>query len=369
MRVAFVCIHYPPVLGGAETYVWNLATRMVRAGHEVDVHTSSSNAGQPIPQESLRPLELCDGVRVHRTRLYRGLQFFPRYNHSDIVHLNSFGPPYFFVESIRNLRRNLVSTPIGEEMIAWHKWRTRSLGGPFLRLSKRIVALSNLEREFLIHSCRLDPRRVTHIPLGVSDSAFEPPSVEHLEYVRSSITESEYFATVARVVASKNLGIGIRILSSLPKSIHYVIAGPISDPDVARECNRLADQIGVKDRLHFVGPLSAQILRAVVRLARVIAVTGSEPYSIAALEAMAQGRPVVAPRWFSIEEIVRDNVTGLLYQYRDSESATRAVSRLIQDRDLAQKFGESGREIAMKEHTWDQVCRRTLHLYELALDG
>lgn len=362
-------MYYPPVLGGAESYVWNLATSMVRAGHEVEVHTSSSAGGQNIARELMPSFELREGVKIYRTKLYYGLQFFPKHHDDDIVHLNSFGPPYFFIESIRNSRRGLVSTPIGEEMIAWKKWRVRALAGPTLRLSRRVVALSNLERVFLLENCGLRPDSVAHIPLGVSESAFELPSPAHLESVRSSITDSDYFVSVARVVSSKNLEVGVRALASMPRSIHYVIVGPISDPSVYSDCVRLAERLAVRDRLHFAGALPGPILRAAVRLSEASLITGAEPYSIAALEAMAQGRPVVAPMWYSLGEIVRDGVTGLLYRYGDSETAALALRRLTEDENLAEKLGESGREIAAKEHDWNRVSRQTLELYESALSA
>ena len=62
------------------------------------------------------------------------------------------------------------------------------------------------------------------------------------------------------------------------------------------------------------------------------------------LEAMAMEVPVVATRIRGCREAVVDQVTGLLVPTRDSRALKHAIAQVLSDRELAQRFGEAGRE-------------------------
>ncbi|MDH3652808.1 MAG: glycosyltransferase family 4 protein [Myxococcales bacterium] len=62
------------------------------------------------------------------------------------------------------------------------------------------------------------------------------------------------------------------------------------------------------------------------------------------LEAMAMELPVVATRIRGCREAVADQVTGLLVPARDGSALKHAIAQVLSDRELAQRFGEAGRE-------------------------
>ena len=64
------------------------------------------------------------------------------------------------------------------------------------------------------------------------------------------------------------------------------------------------------------------------------------------MEAMATGLPVVSTNIGGIPEMVIENETGLLVQPGDAAAMADAIEKVISDRSLAQKFGESGYERA-----------------------
>ena len=66
--------------------------------------------------------------------------------------------------------------------------------------------------------------------------------------------------------------------------------------------------------------------------------------SLAAAEAMAAGKPVVATRIGGIPEYVSDGVTGLLIPPGDSGALVDAVVSLLDDSARSAEFGRRGRE-------------------------
>lgn len=64
----------------------------------------------------------------------------------------------------------------------------------------------------------------------------------------------------------------------------------------------------------------------------------TESFCLVALEAIACGVPVVAPRVGGLPELVEDGVSGLLYEPRDEEEATRLVLRFLGDPALRERM-------------------------------
>jgi len=89
-----------------------------------------------------------------------------------------------------------------------------------------------------------------------------------------------------------------------------------------------------------------------------------EGVSMALLEAMAAGLPVVATTVGGTPEVVMDGVTGFLVPPRDPPALANALSILLQDPDLRQRMGEAGRQRAFDLFNIVHTVQQTLSLYE-----
>ena len=67
------------------------------------------------------------------------------------------------------------------------------------------------------------------------------------------------------------------------------------------------------------------------------------------MEAMAVGLPVIAPRVAGIPELVIENTTGLLYTPGRWDQLGEAITKLIEDTNLAQTFSIRGQEMVSRE--------------------
>lgn len=79
----------------------------------------------------------------------------------------------------------------------------------------------------------------------------------------------------------------------------------------------------------------------------VLVTSRSESFSLVALEAMACGVPVVAPRVGGIPELVEHGVSGLLFDVDDDEQAARHLVRLVADTGERRRLGRQARERAL----------------------
>lgn len=88
------------------------------------------------------------------------------------------------------------------------------------------------------------------------------------------------------------------------------------------------------------------------------------PYAL--VEAAAAGRPIVATAIDGVLEVVRDGETGLLVPPADPEALSRAILRLLGDRELAGKLGRAARETIPPGFAMDRMIRETSALYREA---
>ena len=92
-----------------------------------------------------------------------------------------------------------------------------------------------------------------------------------------------------------------------------------------------------------------------------------EGMPLAALEAMEAGLPVVATRVIGSEEVVADGQTGLLVPPQDPAALGRALTMLLADVELRERYGEAGRQRYREHFTSHRMAEQTTAVYEQVL--
>jgi len=110
----------------------------------------------------------------------------------------------------------------------------------------------------------------------------------------------------------------------------------------------------------------AEVERLLERASVVVAPCEREGFGLAAAEAMAFGRPVVAATGGALLELVADGETGLLVPPRDPAALRAAVERLLAEPELRERLGAAARARARERFGWDAVTERTLAVYRAA---
>jgi len=95
---------------------------------------------------------------------------------------------------------------------------------------------------------------------------------------------------------------------------------------------------------------------------------GSEGTCRAALEAMATGRPVIAPRAAAMPEIIDNGATGLLVAPNDPRALADAILRLLADRQERERMGRAARQAVVARFNERRRAELTLAAYREALD-
>jgi glycosyltransferase involved in cell wall biosynthesis len=94
-----------------------------------------------------------------------------------------------------------------------------------------------------------------------------------------------------------------------------------------------------------------------------------EALGIAAIEAMAMGKPVVAARVGGLPEVVIEGSTGRLFPPGDVSALSQAVVQLFQEPAVRLAMGRSGRERARRVFDLDKTMSQLETIYHSILAG
>lgn len=119
---------------------------------------------------------------------------------------------------------------------------------------------------------------------------------------------------VGRLTTEKGIDVVLRAIARLDPSLD-VTFDIVGGGDQRRNLEHLADQLGIADRVTFHGHTSDEDLRALYSRASVFAIASiAELQSIATMEAMASGLPVVAANAVALPHLVHDGENGYLFE-------------------------------------------------------
>lgn len=130
----------------------------------------------------------------------------------------------------------------------------------------------------------------------------------------------------------------------------------------------------ISDNINLIGELLADDVKRLFKTADVFVLpccvsktAGEEgnhdgiPYAL--IEAMAMGIPVISTYIGGIPELICSGETGLLVQPEDPEALVGAIAAVIQDRQLAKKLSEAGRDFVLREFNVNRSAAQLLELF------
>ncbi len=89
----------------------------------------------------------------------------------------------------------------------------------------------------------------------------------------------------------------------------------------------------------------------------------NEGFPLSIVEAMIQGKPIIAVNKGGIPEVITNGETGLLVDVDPNEIAF-AIFKIIENNELSKTLSENAKKIALKELTWSKITSKYMKLYE-----
>ena len=240
------------------------------------------------------------------------------------------------------------------------KLHRRLLNRLLSRKSVRVIAVSGEVRDDLVGRDGIDPRRVVTIHNGIDLGRVESALTREQARARLGIPAgATVIGCIGRLEEQKGHRFLLEACAPLP-GIKLLIAG---DGRLRQDLESRAVALGIASRTTFLGARSdiADILRALD-----ICVMPSlwEGLSIAMLEAMASGLPLVISDVSGVAQAFGEKDCGIRVPPRDVAALTQAIQDLAQSPERRKKLGEAGRRRVCAEFDIEVMIRRLTTVYE-----
>jgi phosphatidylinositol alpha 1,6-mannosyltransferase len=381
MRIMIVTDQYPPMVGGVPTVTHGLAHDFAERGHQVLVVAPSQGA------RDVRRLE--QKVRVYRFSsfdwpTYEGLRipfipFIPIRNllkKSDphIIHIHS---PVV----LGNIAQ-LLAGGLRKPVIATNHFlpinMSRSLTADPL-LSK---PFSNITYTYLVQFCNrceyvtaptatalnLLYEHGLRAPAGVISNGIDLKKFspgERSDQIREKFNlplDRPLALHVNRLSEEKRVDVLLDAAAKMTGNGYIALAG--SGPAEA-ELRAQAERLHLSDRLAFLGYVRDADLLALRRSSELFVIPSeADLQSLATMEAMACGLPVIAANSYALPELAHHNENGYVFQPGNSDELASYLDTLLADAPLRAQMGQKSLEIIAKHDRvqvldqWESLYRR-----------
>jgi glycosyltransferase involved in cell wall biosynthesis len=127
----------------------------------------------------------------------------------------------------------------------------------------------------------------------------------------------------------------------------------------------MVSALGLEDTVHFVGFVQRDRIYPFLQEHHLMVMPSlTEAFGVAALEASACGRPVIASNVGGVPEVVLDGTTGILVPPKDPHKLAEAIINLAQDARAREKMGKAGYEFVKQRYSWERSLDMMGDLYE-----
>jgi len=369
MKIAMVTADFPPNVGGVATHVAELGAALAAGGHDVRVYTSVPGDG--------RRRSRGRGVRIERLALPGTRALFSRALARALTRALRAEPvEVLHVHGLRSLPATRRLRDLGMARRVLFTNHTSGFlqriarGAPSARrVGRRLTHLDGVlaPSEELVEATRAAgyPGPVRYIPNGVDTDRFHPGSPADRLAARDTLglPADACVVLLARRLVPKN---GPRLFAEsaaflVRPDVWLLVAGDGSERGAVETI--LASH-GMRERTRFLGSVDNDRMPEIYRAADISVLPSlEEATSIAGLESMASGLPLVGTEVGGIPHLVRHRETGLLVPPADPRALGRALAELVAAPEKRQVLGAAARRRAVEAFSWARIARETLEAY------
>jgi 1,2-diacylglycerol 3-alpha-glucosyltransferase len=377
MRILFVSDTYYPHLNGVYYFVCRLAPLLQEKGHIVAVIAPSENM-----QFSHKKV---DGVDVYGmpslpVLLYPNIRFpIPLLLRSRIGRLlSNFNPDIIHIQDHFSLSKAVITankkrrTPI----LATNHFMTENLTSLFKseRLKHTLEGMlwsrfSDVFNQVYLVTTPTEtgarlirPKlhtKVIAISSGIDLKQFNPSGEKQKIKDKYFIPDKPVLLYVGRLDPEKKIEQVLHAVALAVKNVDFCLV--IVGKGIRKSAlERLSNELGISDRTIFTGFVPEEDLPYFYKFSRCFIIASiAELLSLATLQAMASGLPVIAANAGALGELVHDHINGFLFNTGDIGAMAHAISEIVSNDERYRKMSEKSLEIIR-----DHDIHKTVELFE-----
>jgi phosphatidylinositol alpha-1,6-mannosyltransferase len=372
---------YPPAVGGSGVLFENVYSRCrgVRVVVLTDACVLGSRAAGAIEAIEHRPLSTPHwglshprGVAHHLATAVHIRRRARRLDRNTVVHCGRVLP-----EGVAAHLARLAGGPPfacwvhGEDLATARTSRELTWVTEKVLAAASVVFANSHNTKAFVGTFGVAADRIEVVHPGVDCQRFHPDNDGRPIRDRHGLADATVLLSVGRLQARKGHDVTLRALADLRHrwpALRYVIVG---DGNEREALHGLAQQLGITDRVLFVGEVSDDDLAGYFAACDIFVLPNRveagdfEGFGIVFLEAAASGRAVIGGASGGVVEAVADGRTGLLVDGANVAAVSGAIDRLLAASDLRQRLAVAGRTWAGR-FSWDAAAATVMAAHRRA---
>ena len=366
---------YPLRLGGVEKHVYDLSNELVKLDNEVVILVKDSPKAGKLQNFG-------DALSIYRFNSQIELYRFFLKNQFDILHYHLLGPwPVGYLQNevvqciVKAQQKKIVNTPHGTlDVLAKPLQSTQHsklamkiylsyLLNMSLKLVDRLIAVNPYQVKFM-ESLGIPKNKIKLVPNGIPSYIFDYGDGESF-INRYGLQDKKILLYLGRLNPRKRVSDIIGILPKVIKThkgIVLVVMG--FDEGSLKELMYLAKKLHIEEHILFTGEVTEkEKIDALNAAYMFINSSEYEAFGITALEAMAQGTPVISANNEGAKYLLENGKHGLLYEIGDKEELAKCILSLLEDEKKAKEIGDKGRKRSEK-FRWENIAKEMIDVYD-----
>lgn len=366
MKILQTPVRFYPFVGGVENYVYHLSRELVKAGHDVRVICA---------KEPETTIERIDGIKIERleytgkianTNITPSLPLHILKEDFELIHTHLPTPWSSdwsaFVSRVKKkplvltYHNDIVGSGVaGHIANAYNKTALRQL----LKRAEKIIVTHPDYLEFSRH-LQGYREKTEVIPVGVDIEKFHPGDSQagNTIFFLSLLDEFHRY---------KGLDYLLEAVKLAKKEIPQIKLKVGGGGRLLEYYKMKAAALGLEENTDFLGYVPDKIIPWHYRNCSLFVLPSisayQEGFGMVLLEALSSGKPVIGTDIVGLSGDIEKYKTGVVVKPKDIEALARAIIRVLQDKEEAERMGKNGRKLVETKYSWKKIARSMERIY------
>lgn len=261
----------------------------------------------------------------------------------------------------------MLLMPWGSDILYWpeRSRRDRARAAEALRAADAVTCDAEHVKERIRAIVPYPPERIVVFPWGIDLERFQPARRDPALRAREAGRDAVVLIATRKLAPIYGTDVLLRALALAEMGSIVLCLWIVGDGPEGARLRALAGELGIQDRVRFLGAVDNEALPAYLASADVyVSASHSDGASLSLLEAMACGLPAAVTDCPAILEWVQDGVNGRIARRGDAAGMAEALGALARDAGLRRRMGEANLAVARARADWNRNFETLLRLYD-----